>query len=380
MLAPPVGATIALMSVLPVISNMSNATGPKLFVSRLMEHWSIPSGVYLCNPDLASVRRAKQLASAIIVGRLDGTTYYRLTPRNVRGLLVQRRPAWRRWVPRMTSSRPFPGFLQRWQDRYLDRGSVWLFKNADAVVFQSALSVRMHERFLGFDCESLKYKVIHNGVDTQEYTPDGSVGRLEGSPALLISASVYRLHKRLQDAIRVTNLLAKYYPRVKLHVIGEPDPLVSRLLAEIDSTRCVFHGRVSPEALPRIYAGADLQLSMSIFDPCPNVVCEGLASGLPVVTPVESGASELIGPENAHWAVHESLTLEHRELHVAEAIPRALEEQYIRVVDELLQKLGHEQAAARSRATDQLDIRDVAARYEAFVGSLVADAERRIGG
>ena len=65
-------------------------------------------------------------------------------------------------------------------------------------------------------------------------------------------------------------------------------------LSELDLSRCYFHGKVNYKMLPELYRKADLQLHLSIYDII-NVVVEGLASGLPVITPSESGAADLLG-------------------------------------------------------------------------------------
>ncbi|MBK8092333.1 MAG: glycosyltransferase family 4 protein [Verrucomicrobiaceae bacterium] len=44
------------------------------------------------------------------------------------------------------------------------------------------------------------------------------------------------------------------------------------------------------------YAAADLLVFLPIYEPCSNVVSEALASGIPVITSVQNGASELITP------------------------------------------------------------------------------------
>ena len=46
---------------------------------------------------------------------------------------------------------------------------------------------------------------------------------------VLISASEYRPHKRLQDAIRLINNMSSSYPMIKLHVIGNLDNLSKKL-------------------------------------------------------------------------------------------------------------------------------------------------------
>jgi UDP-glucose:(heptosyl)LPS alpha-1,3-glucosyltransferase len=78
-----------------------------------------------------------------------------------------------------------------------------------------------------------------------------------------------------------------------------PDPEHLRLLV-------VGKGKIPARVPPRVhfagpidavedaYAAADLFVFLPIYEPSANVVCEALAAGLPVVTTVQNGASELL--------------------------------------------------------------------------------------
>jgi glycosyltransferase involved in cell wall biosynthesis len=341
-------------------------SGPEIFAARLKSYAHIPNNVFICNPSLKQIAELKQRHVSFIVGRLDGTSYYEFSGPNFVGLLRQRREdllPYFSWLDLLRFSfRPVAKLL----NRYLDRGSLWILKNADALVFQSRLSRLMHERFLGYRPGRIPETVIMNGVCVEEFSPRENVA-LDGSPAVIISASLYRLHKRLQDAIRLVNSLAKRYPRIRLHVLGEFDPLVQEVLRDLDTSRCNFHGKIALSVLPEIYAGADIQLSLSTFDPCPNVVCEGLACGLPVITPLESGAAELVGQEHRSWVVEEDLKLDYYPLHIPGAIPQIPLEKYADCFNTIWENLKTEKIKARAHAEANLDIRRVARKYETYI-------------
>jgi glycosyltransferase involved in cell wall biosynthesis len=354
-------------------------TGPRLFLHRMLAHAEMPPGVDFCNPSIDAVRRARRQRPRLLIARLDGTSYYRMTARNFVGLLRQRRPvlaACFRPLARRTWEVPA---VTRALNHYLDRGATWLLAHADAIVFQSELSRAMHGEFLGYGQGRVPEAVIMNGVPTDEFAPRDSAPRLAGSPAILISASIYRLHKRLHSAIRLVNVIARSHADVRLHVLGAFDPLVREAIEREDTSRCVFHGRVPAAKLPDFYGGADLQLSPSLFDPCPNVVCEGLASGLPVLTPRQSGAAELVGAENDDWVVDEHLPLEYRELHVPAEIPELPLDVYVARVERVLADLKDHRARARARAERALDIRAVAAKYRDFALECAERRESRHG-
>ncbi|HEY1051866.1 MAG TPA: glycosyltransferase family 4 protein, partial [Prosthecobacter sp.] len=66
-------------------------------------------------------------------------------------------------------------------------------------------------------------------------------------------------------------------------------------------------------ALPDVenaYAAADLLTFLPIYEPCSNVVSEALATGIPVVTTIYNGASELIEPGINGHVLHDPRDLE----------------------------------------------------------------------
>ena len=356
---------------LPVSPAGEADTGPTLFLQRLNQYISLPLDVLICNPSLGNVSIAKRQPGRTLIARLDGTSYYDLTGRNLVGLLEQRKPGLRKPLRFLGMIRRYPAVARRWLNAYLDRGALWLIRHADGIVFQSTLSRKMHEVFLGYAPGRVPETVIMNGVSTEEFSPKADAPRLEGRPAVLISASVYRLHKRLQHAIELVNCLARDYPQIRLHVLGKFDPLVETLLPSLDTRRCDFHGRVPASMLSDYYRGADIQLSLSLFDPCPNVVCEGLASGLPVLTPAESGAAELVGDENDSWVVREGIPLTYHELQTAQAIPAVPVEKYIQCFEHTLHTLPEQRDRARARAEQALDIQRIAKLYDSFVAQIM---------
>jgi glycosyltransferase involved in cell wall biosynthesis len=347
---------------------MANFEGPKVFIDRLKRVSTLPENVELCGSALASVTNARRNKyKKKIVARLDGTSYYRFTSENLVNFLIQREK--NNTLTRFLASY-VPNCLTPMLNRYLDRGAVWLLKNSNGIIFQSELSLRMHKRFLGFDESKIPNTIIFNGADLNEFSPTAKQFKLCGFPSLLVSASTYRLHKRLKDAVLLTNFLSKEFPKVRLHILGNCDFLVRETLKEIDTSRCVFHGMKMQKDLPFFYAGADVQLSLSLWDPCPNVVCEGLAAGLPVITPVESGAFELIGSANRLWSHKESLKLDYYELQTADKIPNISVEPYARIISRVVDDLALEKEKARARACKELDINAISLKYHAFIASI----------
>lgn len=332
------------------------------------------SDIELLNPSLEDIKNRSR-AKKILIGRLDGTSYYDFSIRNLQNFLALRN--YKRiskvvgTLPLLKSSR----VINRLLNRYLDRTCSWLLTNANGLVFQSKLSLEMHKTFLGFDDSSKPFRIINNGVNVDLFSPQEEVDNSFGFPSVIISASQYRLHKRLQEAVKLVNYLSAEFPKIRLNVVGEMDFLTSSCVKNLDTSRCNFHGRVASERLPYFYKNADIQLHLSIFDPCPNVVVEGLASGLPVITPLESGAEELVGKSNSNWVVAEQLDMQYMELHREEKIPVINLATYSKVFTKIFDNLKANQNSARARAEGSLDIKRAAKQYQQFFTEMKEDLD-----
>ena len=72
------------------------------------------------------------------------------------------------------------------------------------------------------------------------------------------------------------------------------EPLVERL--GLRGT-CELVGRYSQREAPEIFRRAHVLLHTKVNDPCPSLVIEAMASGLPVVYAASGGTVELVGDE-----------------------------------------------------------------------------------
>lgn len=79
---------------------------------------------------------------------------------------------------------------------------------------------------------------------------------------------------------------SRHPPRVKLLVVGKGNEPANA------PPNAIFAGPMAN--VEQAYAAADLFVFLPIYEPSANVVFEALAAGLPVVTSVQNGASELI--------------------------------------------------------------------------------------
>jgi len=294
------------------------------------------------------------------VGRLDGVMYYKSTSLNLYNLVKQRRNRkfeLIKFIPdnlSLLANKPLNYFLNRHCRKVL--------KMSDLVVFQSYISQKLHEKFVG-EAKN-KSKIILNGISIDEFHPLDKCTSLNGNPNLVITAS-FRLHKRLQDAIHITNLLKSTFPSIKLHVVGKIDGLTSNLLEKINTSNCVFHGELETIDLPILYSCCDVGLSTSLFDSCPNSVIEMVACGLPVLTTIDSGAAEII--KNDDLIIGEGVDMDYIELQTEESIPKVDIKDWADRVVNVLENRSYYSDAMIQRVSEELDIKIVAKKYADFI-------------
>jgi UDP-glucose:(heptosyl)LPS alpha-1,3-glucosyltransferase len=144
-------------------------------------------------------------------------------------------------------------------------------------------------------------KVIHNGVDTQQFRPAGRGHRREAVrrrlevPAGAFLALFMGTGFERKGLVYLLRALPAAGERIWLVVMGRDDEADSyRALARAlgVESRVRFLG---PAAHPEVaYAAADVLVLPTIYEPFSNACLEALASGLPVITTRAAGASELL--------------------------------------------------------------------------------------
>jgi glycosyltransferase involved in cell wall biosynthesis len=164
--------------------------------------------------------------------------------------------------------------------------------------------------------------------------------------------------------LRTFQLVARVHHEAQLHVTGRIRDDRSELVEQLGlSDRVRFLGRYAQRDAPAIYQSADLLLHARVNDPCPNVVVEALASGLPVVYPASGGTVELVG-DDAGVGVDADPDWERDTPADPEALAAA--------VEDVLGRLDAYRAAARSRAVERFDLRGWVDRHARVFESLVA--------
>jgi glycosyltransferase involved in cell wall biosynthesis len=191
---------------------------------------------------------------------------------------------------------------------------VSIHAEADHVFYQSEFCRQSAEQFLGE--RRGRWEILHNAVDTQIFTP-ANAGPAPGSLVLLLGGTQYQWY-RLESALQTLALLRRQGMNARLLVTGRlcwvPDETVAARQARelVDrlglDTDVRFWGPYTQADAPSIFRQAHLLLHTKVNDPCPGLVVEAMACGLPVVYPHSGGVPELVGeeagvgvPDKSNW-------------------------------------------------------------------------------
>ena len=158
---------------------------------------------------------------------------------------------------------------------------------ADHVLYQSEFCKAAADRFLGEPRR--EWEIFPNAVDTTVFTPAPLAP--PGGPVLLLAGDQTAPYK-LETALRTLARLPDVRLLVAGTVVGDGQELAEELGVP---DRVLFTGRYAQRDAPGLYRRAHVLLHPKVNDPCPNVVLEALACGLPVVHSASGGTPELVG-------------------------------------------------------------------------------------
>ena len=225
----------------------------------------------------------------------------------------------------------------------VNRPRARLLHRADHVVYQSAFCKLAADRFYGE--RNGPWEVLHNPVDTNAFVPDRE--RPRRPLTLLLAGNQYQRY-RVQGALEALAALRSDGRDVRLLITGtfgfaaNGEQEVGGMIRRLDLAPAVeIIGPYTQAEAPFVYRRADVLVHPKYNDPCPTVVLEAMACGLPVAYSASGGTPELVGGD-AGIGVAAPLDWEHD--HPPSGIELAS------AVVELAESLDARAAAARERA------------------------------
>jgi glycosyltransferase involved in cell wall biosynthesis len=204
-------------------------------------------------------------------------------------------------------------------------------------------------------------------VDTSRFVPAASP---PSRPLTLLLGGTQYARYRVDAALRTLAIVRRRVADARLLIAGTlrwPSELGPRADADRFSSELGVHdavellGPYSQIDAPAVYHRADLLLHTKYNDPCPTVVIEAMACGLPVVCSRSGGVPELVG-HDAGVGVPAEVSWDRD----PPPDPDALADAVLQVCDDR----DRYAAAARQRAVRCFDVQAWLARHERVFASL----------
>ena len=235
-----------------------------------------------------------------------------------------------------------------------------LLREADHVFYQSEFCKLAADRFLG--PPSGTWEVLHNSVDTRVFVPRQTP--LPEAPLILLLGGNQSERYRLETAVATLGVLVRRGLDSRLLISGhlrwskDPNQAMREAMEmverELVADRVEFTGPYTQEQALALLHRAHILLHTKYNDPCPGIVIEALAAGLPVVYSASGGVPELVGDEAGVGVPVES-TFDRMIPPDPEALASGVER--VRAF------LGRYAKAARDRAVGRFDIEPWLARH-----------------
>ncbi len=189
-----------------------------------------------------------------------------------------------------------------WAGRsYKDTNQVMekLVQIADYVIYQSEFCRLSAERYLGQT--PAPWEIVYNCVDTGIFKPRDA--KLPQTPWIMLTTGSHQQPERVLSVLKALHVIKERGHEVRLllagrldweDAMGEVDTWIDKLGISEEVTIC---GPYEQEKAPALYQSAHALLHTKYKDPCPTVVIEAMACGVPVIGSRSGGMPELLGKE-----------------------------------------------------------------------------------
>lgn len=235
--------------------------------------------------------------------------------------------------------------------------------DADYVFYQSEFAKKSSDNFLGK--RSGPSEILYNAVDTNFFYPLGD-NKLSNNVDLLSAGSKY-IFDRIETPIRTLSFVRKYNLKARLLFAGKiKDELIDPTRDLISELKLSDHVKFLPpfpqQEAPEIFRKCDIFLHPKINDPCPGIVIEAMACGLPVIYSNSGGVPELVG-EDAGIGVDTELSWEH--------FTQPSPEKWAESVMSVIETYSSYADAARQQAVDRFDLQPWIERHKQVFDKLL---------
>lgn len=192
----------------------------------------------------------------------------------------------------------YPAWAGRESERF-NRPMRRLRAMADFVVYQSRFCEESANRFLG-ECATPSV-ILFNPVDTYRFVPRSSPR--QNGPLRLLAAGTHGTRDRVVNVLEALAHLRRGGLDATLTIAGSfqwknAEADIEREVERLNQrTNVVRLARFSQSDAVGMYQSHDLLVHPKYMDPCPTVVLEAMACGLPIVGSATGGMPEIV-PES----------------------------------------------------------------------------------
>lgn len=197
----------------------------------------------------------------------------------------------------------YPGWYGKGYAR-ANKSMRYLHSVADYVLYQSHFCKVSAEKFLGERVSGKGSEILYNPVDTNVFVPRENNGGSGEEISLLLAGShwtTYRVFTALDTLKHLRELNAPARLQISGRFCWENDQkeaerqlfTYAEKLGVEQFTR--YTGPYTQDEAPRLLCDNDILLHTKYNDPCPRLVVEAMACGLPVVYSDSGGVGELVG-------------------------------------------------------------------------------------